>query len=81
MTLLYQNPELCSSSFTFGRAQASLAILSLNHDLATIPDVEAICGLVYALTVQVVVGIRFANGVDWLTDVCRTITIAASAAK
>ena len=39
---LNHNLELRSSSFTFGRVQASLALPSLNHDLASIDDINAL---------------------------------------
>ena len=52
-----------------------------DDDLFTLADIEALGGFVYTLTVQVVVNIRFANGIDRFTEVCRTVTIAACAAK
>ena len=41
INLFYHDLELRSSSFPFGRAQASLPLLSLNHDLAAIIHVDA----------------------------------------
>ena len=52
--LLNHNLELCSSSFTFGIVQASLALLLLNHDLLTILDVDALLlSLLHANTIDV----------------------------
>ena len=42
MNLFNHDLELRSSSFPFGRAQASLALLSLNHDLAAVIDIETL---------------------------------------
>ena len=39
--LLNHDLGLCPSSFTFGKAQTSLAFHSLNHDLFTIIDIDA----------------------------------------
>ena len=39
-TLLQDYFELRSSSFTFGRTQASSVLLSLNHDLASVHNVN-----------------------------------------
>jgi hypothetical protein len=52
--LLHHNLELCSKSFTLGNAQASLALLSLNHDFAAIDDVQALLGFEDVLSIHVV---------------------------
>ena len=40
--LLNHNLELRSSSFTFGRTRTSSVLHSLNHDLFTVDDVDAL---------------------------------------
>ena len=52
MVLSNHDIELRSSSFMFGRTQASLVLLSLNHDLVTITDVKALARLGNALALQ-----------------------------
>ena len=43
-----------SRLFTFGIVHASMTLLSLNHNLATIYDVDALRGVLYAAAVEVV---------------------------
>ena len=40
--LLNHDLGLCPNSFTFGKAQASLAFHSLNHDLLAVHDEQAL---------------------------------------
>jgi len=40
-SLLDHDPEILSSSFTFGRTRASSVLLSLHHDLASVVDIDA----------------------------------------
>ena len=58
LTLLDDYLELRSSSFPLGRTRASSVLLSLNHDLFTVHNVETLCGLSHAATLQVVINIR-----------------------
>ena len=46
--------ELRSSSFPFGKTRASSVLLSLNHDLFTIHDIEALCRINHSAPLQVV---------------------------
>ena len=46
--------SLSSSSFPFGRAQASLALLSLNHDLVTIDDIESAAGVSHLTALEII---------------------------
>ena len=66
--LLYHDLELRSSSFTFGRTRTRSVLLSLNHDLLAILDVEAASGLRHLTTADVedaVVGLSLvAYGLD-----------------
>ena len=41
--LFHHNLELCSSSLPFGRIRASSVLLSLNRDLKSIMDIDALC--------------------------------------
>ena len=53
LLLLNHDPELCSSSFTFG-SENKLSLHSLNHDLLAIYDIYALLGHGLANTIQVV---------------------------
>ncbi len=52
-----------------------------DNDLFTLADVETLGGIIHALALEVVIDIRFSNGIDRLTEVYRALTIAAYTAK
>lgn len=57
LSSLNHDLELRSSSFTFGRARASSALLSLYHDLTTAYDIQSLRGMGHALSGEVVIAV------------------------
>ena len=67
---------------TFGRTQASLVLLSLNHDLLSIPDVETLTWLSDTLALEgVPFSLAFGEGWGEVLDTRRTIIITANATE
>lgn len=73
--LLNHDLGLCPSSFTFGKAQTSLAFHSLNHDLFTIDNIHTLLGVLHLLTLHVVDTVVLAEEVCSLVDAADTCSL------